>query len=58
MIFVFTSKKNVEEKHQSLQLTGTNVCNKNDIFEHKQANINVESRRFGVIVTLFSRQSE
>ena len=25
MIFVFTSKKNVEEKPQSLQLTGTNV---------------------------------
>ena len=26
--------------------------------EHKQANINVESRRFGVIMTPFSRQSE
>ena len=24
----------------------------NDIYEHKQANINVESRRFGVIITL------
>ena len=27
MIFVFTSQKNVEEKPQSLQLSGTNVCN-------------------------------
>ena len=26
--------------------------------KHKQANINVKSRRFGVIVTPFSRQSE
>ena len=30
----------------------------NDFLKHKQANINVKSRRFGVIVTPFSRQSE
>ena len=29
-----------------------------DFLKHKQANINVKSRRFGVIVTPFSRQSE
>ena len=33
MIFVFTSKKkNVEENLQSLQLTGTNVCNQKQYF--------------------------
>ena len=31
---------------------------KNDFLKHKQANISVESRRFGVIMTPFSRQSE
>ena len=31
---------------------------KNDFLKHKQANSNVESRRFGVIMTPFSRQSE
>ena len=30
----------------------------NDFLKHKQANINVKSRRFGVIVTPFSRQIE
>ena len=30
----------------------------NDFLKHKQANINVKIRRFGVIVTPFSRQSE
>jgi len=29
-----------------------------DFLKHKQANINVKSRRFGVIVTPFSRHSE
>ena len=27
-------------------------------FKHKQANINVKSRRFGIIMTPFSRQNE
>ena len=31
---------------------------KNDFLKHKQANISVESRRFGVIMTPLSRQSE
>ena len=31
---------------------------KNDFLKHKQANIYIESRRFGVIMTPFSRQSE
>ena len=31
---------------------------KNDFLKHKQANISVESRRVGVIMTPFSRQSE
>ena len=31
---------------------------KNDFLKHKQANVNVESRRFGVIMTPFSRQSK
>ena len=30
----------------------------NDFLKHKQANINVKNRRFGVIVTPLSRQSE
>ena len=30
----------------------------NDFLKHKQANINVKSRRFGIIVTPFSRQNE
>ena len=30
----------------------------NDFLKHKQANINVNSRRFGIIVTPFSWQSE
>ena len=29
-----------------------------DFLKHKQANINVKNRRFGVIVTPLSRQSE
>ena len=31
---------------------------KNDFLRHKQANINVKSRRFGIIMTPFSRQNE
>ena len=31
---------------------------KNDFLKHKQANINVKSRRFGIIMTQFSRQNE
>ena len=30
----------------------------NDFLKHKQANINVKSRRFGIIMTPFSRQNE
>ena len=30
----------------------------NDFLKHKQANINIKSRRFGVIMTPFSRQIE
>jgi len=30
----------------------------NYFLKHKQANINVKSRRFGIIMTPFSRQSE
>ena len=30
----------------------------NDFLKHKQANINVKSQRFGIIMTLFSRQNE
>ena len=29
-----------------------------DFLKHKQANINVKNRRFGVIMTPFSRQNE
>jgi len=36
----------------------TATSNNNDFLKHKQANINVKSRRFGFIVTPFSRQSE
>ena len=35
-----------------------NVLINNDFLKHKQANINVKNRRFGVIVTPLSRQSE
>ena len=31
---------------------------KNGFLKHKQAKISIESRRFGVIMTPFSRQSE
>ena len=30
----------------------------NDFLKHKQANINVKSRRFGIIMTQFSRQKD
>ena len=30
----------------------------NDFLKHKQANINVKSQRFGIIMTPFSRQNE
>ena len=32
--------------------------NQNDFLKHKQANINVKSRRFGIIMTQFLRQNE
>ena len=34
------------------------VLIKNDFLKHKQANINVNSRRFGIIMTPFLRQNE
>ena len=39
-------------------ITKSNNNNNNNNNNNKQANINVKSRRFGVIVTPFSRQSE
>ena len=34
------------------------VLIKNDFLKHKQANIKVNSQRFGIIMTPFSRQNE
>ena len=43
-------------KGRKILNTKEKLINK-DFLKHKQANINVKSRRFGVIVTPFSRQS-
>ena len=39
-------------------LNSFKILIKNDFLKHKQANINVKSRRFGIIMTPFSRQNE
>ena len=44
--------------HEKIMWLLIEVLIKNDFLRHKQANIKVESRRFGVIMTPFSRQSK
>ena len=51
LAFVFAS--NIKR-----QLDSIKVLINNDFLKHKQANINVKSRRFGIIMTPFSRQNE
>ena len=60
--FTFSGQKlwnSLPDEFQSItNLDVFKVLIKNDFLKHKQANINVKSRRFGIIMTPFSRQNE
>ena len=51
LAFVFASKI-------KRQLDSIKVLINNDFLKHKQANIIIKSRRFGIVMTPFSRQNE
>ena len=60
--FTFSGQKlwnSLPDEFQSItNLDVFKVLIKNDFLKHKQANINVKSRRFGIIMSPFSRQNE